>query len=316
MISPFSFYISRLVLFSKQMGKTKYQHIILSLLLVVWILVMMPHLKQILGYDPVIFPRTRLTQSELTMMLIPSILLAIYTMLLGFRELRVKTGTSKSTKSLALFLILFISVPIAYGYVYEQDIHSFTQTIQNMALMDENFDELPPGSSPPGWQPVGGTWSTADDDGNMVYYQDNNADKEALSISTTGNTSWTDYSYDVDVKFIDGNTNKDDRGALLLFRYQGGNSYYFLWMKEYTDTLELHNRGDGSHMVASTSCNLVPDTWYHAKIIIVGQTVDVTINDVPYFTDVDMNGAFNSGNVAIGTSYYKVMFDNIYVDVI
>jgi hypothetical protein len=78
--------------------------------------------------------------------------------------------------------------------------------------------------------------------------------------------------------------------------------------------LELHNRGDGSHIIASTSCTLVPDVWYHVNITIIGQIVDVSIDGIPYFTGVDMNGAFDSGNVALGTSYYKVMFDNIYVE--
>jgi len=132
------------------------------------------------------------------------------------------------------------------GYVFEQEIHSVGQIILDSALINEDFDDLPPGSDPPGWDPLDGTWSTVDDDGNIVYYQDDNSDKEALSISATGNTSWTDYTFEVDVKFIEGNLNKDDRGALLLFRYQGGNSYYFLWMKEGLDTLELHNRGDGA----------------------------------------------------------------------
>jgi hypothetical protein len=85
-------------------------------------------------------------------------------------------------------------------------------------------------------------------------------------------------------------------------------------MKEYRDELELHNHGDGAHEVATTSCTLVPDTWYHVNITIIGQFVYVSIDDIPYFTSVDINGAFESGNVAIGTSHYKVMFDNIYVE--
>ena len=68
-------------------------------------------------------------------------------------------------------------------------------------------------------------------------------------------------------------------------------------------------------MVASTSCTLVQDTWYHVNVTIIGQNVWVSIDDVPYFTNQAMNGVFDTGNVAIGTSYYKVMFDNILVDI-
>ena len=219
-------------------------------------------------------------------------------------------------KAVPLLLFALISVPVVFGYVFETDIQSIGQTILDIgtALMDENFDDLPPGTDPPGWDPLDGTWSTVDDGGNIVYYQDDNADKEALTISTTGNSSWTDYTYEVDVKFVEGNTKKDDRGALLLFRFQGGNSYYFLWMKEGIDTLELHNHGDGAHMVTSTPCTLVPDTWYHVNVTIIDQNVWVSIDDVPYFSGINMNGAFTTGNVAIGTCYYKVMFDNILVE--
>jgi len=148
----------------------------------------------------------------------------------------------------------------------------------------------------------------------MVFYQDDDSNKEALSISTSGNLSWSDYTFEVDLKFVEGNPTKDDRGALIIFRYQAGNSYYFLWMKEELDTLELHNRGDGAHMVASTSCILVHDTWYHVNVTIIGQDAWVTVDAVPYFTNQAMNGGFDTGSIAIGTSYYKVMFDNILVE--
>ena len=67
-------------------------------------------------------------------------------------------------------------------------------------------------------------------------------------------------------------------------------------------------------MVASTSFTLVQDTWYHVNVTIIGQNAWVTVDDVPFFTNQAMNGAFDTGNVAIGTSYYKVMFDNILVE--
>ena len=35
---------------------------------------------------------------------------------------------------------------------------------------------------------------------------------------------------------------------------------------------------------------------------------------VPFFSGENMGGAFATGNVAVGTSYYKVMFDNILVE--
>ena len=50
------------------------------------------------------------------------------------------------------------------------------------------------------------------------------------------------------------------------------------------------------------------------EFLIINQDVWVSIDDIPYFSGVNMGGAFVLGNVAIGTSYYKVMFDNILVE--
>lgn len=265
-----------------------------------------------------IFPKPITPQIKIAELLFCSILLFFTFLRHAINEFKKDStqGTINPKKIVPILLFTLISAPIVFGYVFDTDVQSIGQMILDVgtALMDEDFDDLPPGSDPPGWDELDGTWSTVDDGGNIVYYQDDNADKEALSISTTGNSSWTDYTFEVDVKFVEGNTKKDDRGALLLFRYQGGNSYYFLWMKEGLDSLELHNHGDGAHMVASTSCSLVSDTWYHVNVTIIDQNVWVSINDVPYFTGINMNGAFNNGNVAIGTSYYKVMFDNILVE--
>ncbi|MFC1802944.1 hypothetical protein ACFL0D_03140 [Thermoproteota archaeon] len=183
-------------------------------------------------------------------------------------------------------------------------------------VMDEDFDDTPPGEDPPGWGEESGNWYAIDDGGNNVYYNDDDGDAEALSISTTGNTSWTDYSFLVDLKFIEGPTNKADRAALLVYRYTNGNDYYFLAMREAQDELDVfkHGTGGGGHLVGTASCTLVQDTWYHVNITIRNNNVWISIDDTYYFTQLDMLGSHTTGSVGIGTRYYKVMFDNIIVE--
>ena len=273
-------------------------------------------IMQILKFEQNVFPRPSVPQIKLFELLISTILLLFTLFSQAIKEYRKPNKSQNKRKLAPLIILALVSVPFVFGYVFDSDAQSIGQMILNVgtALMDEDFDELPPGTNPPGWDPNDGNWTTVNDGGNIVYYQDDNADKEALAISTTGNSSWTDYTYEVDVKFVEGNTKKDDRGALLLFRYQGGNSYYFLWLKEGIDILELHNHGDGAHIVSSIDCILIQDTWYHVNVTIIGQNVWVSIDDIPYFSGFNMNGAFTQGNVAIGTSFYKVMFDNILVE--
>ena len=306
------------------MMKKRLSNIAFAIFFLFWSYVIVSIIKPFQQTAIITFPQQTRIYYEIYKLIITSSLLSGILFYKGYKILtdasqqtyiQIEKNDKRRTRYLIAILIpIMIIVPVVYAFVYEQDNNNLTQTIIDQALMDEDFDDLPPGSDPPGWNPIGGNWTIVDDNGTLVYYQDDNSNKESLSITTTGNVSWANYTYEVDVKFVEGNTKKDDRGALLLFHYQGGNSYYFLWMKEYLDVLELHNHGDGAHLVASISCTLVPNTWYHVNVTIIGQLVDVSIDDIPYFTGVDMNGAFDTGNVAIGTSYYKVMFDNIYVD--
>ena len=111
--------------------------------------------------------------------------------------------------------------------------------------MTVDFDDVLPGEDPPGWEETSGDWYTVDDGGNNVYYNDDDGDAEALTISTAGDTSWTDYSFLVDVKFIDGPADKADRAALLVYRYTSGDDYYFLAMRETQDELEVYKHGVG-----------------------------------------------------------------------
>jgi len=280
---------------------------------------LIPYMKQILGLGPIIFPSSQLSQTDLFKLVLSSIALIIYTITLAIFEIKkIKIEVSKRSikKILPLMIILTLSAPFVYAYMHEQDLQNVVQTILNEALMEEDFDDLPPGSDPPGWEEDSGNWTTVDDGGNIVYYQDDLSDKEALTISTTGNTSWTDYTFQVDFKFVEGDPTKDDRAALLCFRYQGGNNYYYLAIREYHDKLDLYKHGSGGqgNLVASTNCTFVQDVWYHANITIQGDIVDISIDGTPYFSNQSMNGAYNSGSVGIGTMNYKCMFDNILVE--
>ena len=137
-----------------------------------------------------------------------------------------------------------------------------------------------------------------------------------MTISTSGDTSWTDYSFLVDLKFDTGPANKPDRGALLVYRYTSGNDYYFLALREARDELEVfkHGVGGGGHLRGTVSCTLVPGTWYSVNVTIRGDNVWVSVDDTYYFSNLAMAGSHSQGSVGIGTEYYKVMFDNIIVE--
>jgi len=75
-----------------------------------------------------------------------------------------------------------------------------------------------------------------------------------------------------------------------------------------------HGTGGGGHLKGTASCTLVPNTWYSVNVTIRGDNLWVTIDDTPYFSGLAMTGGKSQGSVGIGTEYYKVMFDEILVE--
>ena len=164
---------------------------------IIWLNVVIPLIKDNLGIGVIIFPRPLITETQIHLLLISSILLVISIFSQALIELSNISDVSinKSRKKLVpLTLVMLMSVPFVFGYVFDQGFQSVGQMILDIGttLMEETFDDLPPGTDPPGWDTNDGNWATVYDDGNIVYYQDDNSDKESLSISTTGNSNWTD----------------------------------------------------------------------------------------------------------------------------
>jgi hypothetical protein len=301
------------------MNPNKLHYTIIGIFSIMWLGLVIPLVKNVMGFGPVIFPKPPITQLEKTHLLIVSTLLVIS---LVFKAVSIfkepNTSGKIRTKITPLLMIVLLSVPLAFGYVFDSDIQSIGQTILNLggSVMEEDFDEVVPGEDPPGWEETSGDWYAVDDGGNSVYYNDDDGDREALTISTTGDTSWTDYSFLVDVKFVEGPSNKADRAALLVYRYTSGNDYYFLAMREAQDELEVykHGVGGGGHLRGTVSCTLVQDTWYGVNVTIRGDNVWVSVDDMYYFSNLSMSGSQSQGSVGIGTEYYKVMFDDIQVE--
>jgi hypothetical protein len=307
------------------MTKKRLSNISLALFFIFWLFVIINIIRPFQQNDIITFPHQTRIYYDVYKLIIASSLLSVF---LFYRGYQILTDASQQTyiqaekkgnrriRYLIAILIPILIVPVVYAYVYEQDNNNLSQTIIDLALMDEDFDEVPLGDDPPGWAEDSGDWAVFNDSGNVVYYQNDTAPKEAITISTTGNTSWTDYTFEVDLKFDEGSPNKPNRGALLVYRYTGGNNYYFLALREAQDELEVykHGTGGGGHLVSTASCTLVQDTWYHVNITIIGDSVWISIDENQYFTNLTMLGDQTSGSVGIGTEYYKVMFDSIYVD--
>lgn len=205
---------------------------------------------------------------------------------------------------------------MVFAYFFEQGSQSVSQIIlNNNILMMENFEGLTPPQNPPDWSQIDGNWTTCYDGENIVYQQDDESDKKALTIATAYGKTWYNITYQVRLKFIVGNNKKPDAGALLIFRYVNGNTYYYLRIEQYSDMMRLYEKGGEGEGLLRGSANiaLIEGVWYSFKIRIDGQIVNVWVDDVPYLTNIDMRGSITSGQVGVGTRYYKCYFDDIVV---
>lgn len=295
------------------------ENAVTGVIFLTWLYTVLTIVEKTMFLNPVVFPIPTISTFKQIQLILLTLSLVFLLILKAIPLVQKLTSANiDGTKSIMLVLLLCFSTPFVSAYIFDSDFHSLGQMIIDLggAVMDEDFDDTPPGEDPPGWSEESGNWYAIDDGGNMVYYNDDDGDQEALTISTTGDTSWTDYSLFVDVKFDEGPTNKADRAALLVYRYTGGNDYYYLAMREAQDLLEIYKHGSDSvgHRVGSVSCTLVQHTWYAVNITIRGNNVWVSVDDTFYFTEHDMLGAHSEGSVGIGTHYYKVMFDDIIVE--
>ena len=166
------------------MDNLRIRHAILGTLTIIWLNFILHYVKQINILGPIIFPKPSLSFSEKFMFIVISTVLALSLIIFAFLEFKNSEDTKPRTnkKILPLILSIIISIPIVSAYVFQQDLQNLTQTILDATVMDEDFDDVAPGEDPPGWEEESGNWYAVNESGNIVYYQDDDSDAEALSI--------------------------------------------------------------------------------------------------------------------------------------
>lgn len=181
-----------------------------------------------------------------------------------------------------------------------------------VGLFFDDFNEHTPPEVPDGWTAYSGTWQTAID-GTTVYEQTKKNDERTISIA--GNTNWTDYVFQVKVKFVFPPGTPPTTGAKLFFRFQDTANYYFLFMVEDRDELQLYRTIDGVEEQISSSVGiaLVDNQWYDVRISIEGQTINVWVDGTQCFTNQESGGNLVTGAIGVGTKRFDCRFDDVEV---
>ncbi|WP_168119557.1 glycoside hydrolase family 9 protein [Paenibacillus sp. HB172176] len=159
-----------------------------------------------------------------------------------------------------------------------------------------------------GWTSTSGTW-------NASSYQLEGVAGGTQSLFVAGDSGWTDYTLDADVNVTSNSSGNDDAG--LVFRYVDSSNFYVMFIKN-TDNTTSRNMeivkyvGGVKSTVAFTSASIAPDTSYHYKIVLDGDSIEAYLDGVLKLNTTD--STFSSGKIGARTyAHTRAYFDNFVV---
>ncbi|MDQ0089505.1 hypothetical protein J2T12_002917 [Paenibacillus anaericanus] len=221
-----------------------------------------------------------------------------------------------------VLILITVSLPLGTSTSYAEE--------NNITLFHDNFEEM--GSS--AWTPVSGTWNTVYSNNEVLFSDDfenesaaqwnqnsgiwsivQNSDSltyqqssnEGASEIVAGNASWTDYSFETDVKLIGG------AGAMINFRYQDNQHFYYLYMSETYIRLMKQNGSNQDWLTAYDGTSLDTSKFVHIKIELLGNQIKIYRDGELVISTTDDNNYFSTGKIGLATWNTTVEYDNVSV---
>ena len=289
--------------------------ILLMVLIPLWAISIYPFLVILFNISTLTFPIT-IPEYQIMRLITTTTLVTTISLIYGIKELIESKGQEigfKKNSNILLIILLVFSLPLTSAYVFETDNSTIGQTIIDIFMLFDDFNEHTPPTAPDEWTPYVGTWQTVTD-GSTAYEQTNTGPDRTYSY--IGSASWTDYEFEVDVKLVTAGTGSY-RGALLLFRVQDASNYYFLAILDDVDQVGLYRRIGGRDILIQNLNIAVPSgVWFNIRIRIEGQTINVWGEDIPLFIDVPSGANLNNGFITLSTRYYHCRFDDVTVSAV
>ncbi|WP_173219801.1 glycoside hydrolase family 2 TIM barrel-domain containing protein [Paenibacillus alba] len=173
---------------------------------------------------------------------------------------------------------------------------------QMQPLLTDNFED----GDAQGWIASSGSWSFVMD-ATYAYKQSANTASEALT--TTGNTAWTNYDVQADVKL---KSTASGAATGVIGRYMDNNNYYHLRLNKGEGKLQLLKKVNGTF----TELGYLPltislDTVYNLKLSMMGSTIKGYLNGVERLSVQDTSIA--AGKIGIRTYNQIAIADNVEV---
>ncbi|MFQ6074632.1 MAG: family 16 glycoside hydrolase [Candidatus Bathyarchaeia archaeon] len=148
--------------------------------------------------------------------------------------------------------------------------------------------------------PPGSTWSVELDDGNYVLSE------EGAVWADAGDLTWTDYTLEVKVKLL-------DVGTHINFRMSAPNIRYFF--RFFSDELSLCKPPFETYL-KNIKIEHDLNTWYTLKIVCVGNSIKIYVDDVLRIDYMDEEDPLLSGRIGLESGNLShVHYDDVKVSV-
>ena len=187
-------------------------------------------------------------------------------------------------------------------------------------LYSDDFSGDTAGAMAIGWiadaidsDPTKGTWSVVSDNGNLALQGAATGSDFIMDIG--GDQSWTDYTFQVDIKMISGSSFEFGVFGRFVLGSDKGN-FYEAYMDD-SGAVQLRVKLNGSTTTLgtkskSTTGNAQLNTVYTFRLDMHGSTISVSVNGVARVSMV-MDTTLSSGGIGLIVNGGTAEFDNVYV---
>ncbi len=191
----------------------------------------------------------------------------------------------------------------AGGALYSDDFESDTVGMQAANWLQDTVDS----------DLTDGTFTVASDNGNQVLQGAATGSDFIMDIG--GDVSWTDYTFQVDIKMVSGSSFEFGVFGRFTLGSDKGN-YYEAYMDD-SGAVQLRVRLNGSTTTLgtkskSTTGDAVLGTVYTFVLDMHGSTISVSVNGVPRVSMV-MDSTLSTGGIGLIVNNGTAEFDNVVV---
>lgn len=154
------------------------------------------------------------------------------------------------------------------------------------------------------WTNNAGNWSGVTEDAHKAYKQ---SKEEGASDLLAGELSWTDYALESNIKLISGS------GAMMKFRYQDEQHFYFLYMSNDSVKIMKQNGSAQEWVGQYNGPSLDPAKFVNIKVAAESNSFRVYRDGELVLTATDDTAPYTSGKIGLATWATVAVFDDVKV---